>query len=245
MKAQLIVALFFFYMVWIKIVIQSILIFFLPALILDYWSRRSGVSYINWDRRNVFFKIIFLSILFILVSLPLVSFISEISRKILSLPVFANLISGLELRDSALKAFYDSLLLDVTPSVYILNVFALCIVPAISEEFFFRGIIQNFLKRHIENGIVAVLSAAIIFSLVHFQASEFLSRIILGFIIGYAYLKSGSIWVAVTMHAVNNIIALVLYPYSEFESYMTEWWVVSLSVVLLIIFFRLVSRQNE
>lgn len=245
MKAQPIVALFLFYMVLIKIVIQSLLMFFIPALIVDYWGRRNGISYLNWDRKNTSFKIIFLSTLFILVSLPLVSFVSEMSRKILLLPALTNLISGAELRDNALKAFYDSLLLDVTPSLYVLNIFALCIVPAISEEFFFRGIVQNFLRRHIENATVAVLFAAMIFSLVHFQASEFLSRTILGFIIGYAYLKSGSIWVPVVMHSVNNIIALALYPYSELESYITRWWIVLLSVVLLIILFSFVRRQNE
>lgn len=231
-------------MVWIKIVIQSLLVFFLPALIIDFFCKKSGVSCIKWTGICVPSKVVFLSVLLISLSLPFISFISEISKEILSLPVFVNFISGVESRDSALKAFYDSLLLDITPSVYILNVFALCIVPAISEEFFFRGIIQNVLSRHIKNGTVAVLFTAIIFSLAHFQVSEFVSRTILGFIIGYVYLKSGSIWVSVIMHAVNNIIAVILYPFKYIDSFMTEWWVVFLSVILLITLILYIRNKS-
>lgn len=228
--------------VWMSV--QSLLYFLVPSiLIYRYWMSEKkyfiGLNVTCGLRDFVIYTIL------LIVSIPLVSFVSEITREVLSLSFFSDISSGAFLKDELLKKTYDKLLLETTFFQYIVNIVVLGIIPALSEEFFFRGIVQNFLRRHIENATVAVLFAAMIFSMVHFQASEFLSRTIFGFIIGYAYLKSGSIWVPVVMHAANNIIALALYPYSELESYITRWWIVLLSVVLLIILFSFVRRQNE
>lgn len=223
---------------WISV--QSLLYFFVPSILI-YRYCMSGNKYsmgINvvceWP------KLVIYTVLLI-VSIPFVSFISQITRDILSLSFFSDLNSEVFLKDELLKKTYDKFLLDATLLQYMANIVVIGIIPAVSEEFFFRGIIQNVLCKHIKNGTVAVLFAAIIFSLAHFQISEFVSRTILGFIIGYAYLYSGSIWIPVLMHAVNNIIAVILYPLKDLDSFITEWWVVLLSVILqiaLILYIR-------
>lgn len=229
---------------YIWIAVQSLLYFLLPSILI-YRYLLSEKKYIIGLNTAFGWRDVVIYTVMLIASIPLVSFISEITREVLSLSLFSDISQDIFLKDEFLKKTYDKFLLEATPFQFIANILVLGIIPAISEESFFRGVIQNFLRRYIEKGTVAVFFAAIIFSMAHFQASEFLSRTILGFIIGYAYLRTGCIWLSVLMHAVNNIIAIVLYPYCEFENCITGWWVVLLSLVLLVILFRFVSRENE
>ena len=54
-------------------------------------------------------------------------------------------------------------------------------------------------RRHL-----AVWTAAFVFSTLHFQFFGFVPRLVLGAFFGYAYLWSGSLWVPVIGHALNN-----------------------------------------
>ena len=55
----------------------------------------------------------------------------------------------------------------------------------------------------------AVWTAAVIFSLLHFQFYGFVPRVLLGAFFGYAFLWSGSLWVPVIGHALNNSAVVV------------------------------------
>jgi uncharacterized protein len=90
----------------------------------------------------------------------------------------------------------------------------IAILPAIGEELVFRGMIQNDFYRATGNPHVAIWVAAIIFSAIHFQFFGFLPRLLLGALFGYIYYWSGSLWLAVLAHFVNNgftIVGLYLY----------------------------------
>ena len=51
---------------------------------------------------------------------------------------------------------------------------------------------------------------AFVFSGIHMEYSGFLSRMALGWIIGYAFIISRNICIPITMHALNNILAIIL-----------------------------------
>lgn len=87
------------------------------------------------------------------------------------------------------------------------NTMLICIVPAIIEELLFRGVIQQIFSNWLRQWpFVAILFTAIIFSLLHFELSGFLPRLFLGFLLGYAYYITGSLWVSILMHALNNFL---------------------------------------
>jgi uncharacterized membrane protein (Fun14 family) len=46
--------------------------------------------------------------------------------------------------------------------------------------------------------------AALFFSLIHFEFSGFLPRVILGMFLGYLFYYSGSLWTSIFAHLVNN-----------------------------------------
>ena len=82
---------------------------------------------------------------------------------------------------------------------------------------FFRGIIQTKLKNIFKSPHIAILIASFIFSAVHMQFFGFLARFILGVILGYLFYYSGSLWMPIIAHFINNGLAILLmyFPFSE------------------------------
>lgn len=99
------------------------------------------------------------------------------------------------------------------------TIVALIIAPAILEELFFRGALQNLLQRLGGGHHAAIWATAAAFSAMHLQFEGFLPRMFLGLLMGYLYYWSGSLTTSIIAHAVNNALALVLF--SIFQSF--EW----------------------
>lgn len=94
--------------------------------------------------------------------------------------------------------------------VFLLNVFIMAFLPALGEEIFFRGMIQQYTTKAVKNVYIAIVITAIIFSAFHFQFMGFLPRMLLGIILGCIFVWSGNIWLAVFAHFLNNGAAVTL-----------------------------------
>ena len=96
------------------------------------------------------------------------------------------------------------------------NIVVIAFLPALSEELMFRGVIQRQFSDWFNNKNVAVILTAFIFSAIHVQFYGFIPRFLLGILLGYLYLWSGSLWLSVLAHFVNNGAAVVFtYLYSQ------------------------------
>lgn len=92
----------------------------------------------------------------------------------------------------------------------------IAILPAIGEEFLFRGLIQQYLIKIFGNAHIAIWAAAIFFSAFHMQFFGFVPRLLLGAFFGYLFYFSGNLWYAVLAHFVNNGFTLImLYIYQK------------------------------
>lgn len=89
------------------------------------------------------------------------------------------------------------------------NILIIGVLTGIGEEFFFRGALQRMLIYCRINHHVAIWTAAIVFSALHFQFFGFIPRALLGAWFGYLYWWSGSIWVNAFAHALNNSLVIV------------------------------------
>jgi|LGVF01.1.fsa_nt_gb membrane protease YdiL (CAAX protease family) len=95
-----------------------------------------------------------------------------------------------------------------------LNVFIIALLPAVAEEFFFRGVIQQFLFRSTKNYHLSIWITSVAFGLLHLNIVGILPLIFLGAILGYIYHYSQNIWISVVAHFINNASLLfVLYKY--------------------------------
>lgn len=90
-----------------------------------------------------------------------------------------------------------------------INIAVIALLPAICEEFFFRGVVQQYLHRWTRNPHVAILLASAIFSLFHGELFQFVPRFAMGILLGYLFYYSKSIWVNVCAHFFNNLIVVI------------------------------------
>lgn len=87
----------------------------------------------------------------------------------------------------------------------------MALIPAIGEEFLFRGGMQKGIENKTGNAHLAVWVTAFVFSFIHFQFYGFIPRFILGVVLGYFYLYGKSIWIPIWAHFVNNASAVLTY----------------------------------
>lgn len=89
---------------------------------------------------------------------------------------------------------------------YMVYTILIAVSPAFFEEFLFRGVILNGFKKFGKHG--AVILSAIIFVFMHGGPDQTIHQFVLGMILGYAYVYSGSLWVPIIIHFVNNFSAV-------------------------------------
>lgn len=91
-------------------------------------------------------------------------------------------------------------------------IFALALVPAISEELYFRAYLQRRLIRLSPRRYwISIVVVSVLFSLIHASLVGFLSRLFLSLGMGYAYYRRGNIALPVFIHFLNNLITLAFY----------------------------------
>jgi uncharacterized protein len=91
---------------------------------------------------------------------------------------------------------------------YIVALFIMAFFPAMFEEVFFRGTVQNLFTKWWKKPLLAIIVTSILFSLVHSSIYLFLSRALLGFALGYMFYTTKNIWVNILAHFINNAIVL-------------------------------------
>ena len=107
-----------------------------------------------------------------------------------------------------------------TISGLLVNLLLMAVLPALSEEITFRGVLQRLLspKNSSLNSQLSTLNShlsiwltSIIFSAIHMQFYGFVPRMLMGALFGYMLVWTGSLWVPMLMHFVNNAMAVLLY----------------------------------
>ncbi|CAN5270279.1 hypothetical protein BH11BAC6_BH11BAC6_03030 [soil metagenome] len=91
---------------------------------------------------------------------------------------------------------------------YIFSIMMLAIVPALFEEMFFRGCLQQVMVSLTKNATAGILITSIIFSAIHVSYYGFLPRLFLGLLLGYIFYYSKNIWLSVAAHFLNNAFAV-------------------------------------
>lgn len=89
----------------------------------------------------------------------------------------------------------------------------IAVAPGICEEILFRGFMIRFYERY---GVtVAIIASALLFAIFHLDPFRFLPVLLLGILLGYLTLRSGSIVNSMLSHAVNNSLALLMVTFAE------------------------------
>jgi len=156
--------------------------------------------------------------------------------------------TSLEIQEYMLKVISMDSKIDL-----ITNIGLIALVPAISEELFFRGMLQKELLKIFRKSHVAIVTAAVIFSAFHFQFEGFLPRLGLGLLLGYAYFYTKSFFVPFLMHFTNNaimVVAVYLNP-EKIEVTLQEeftpvnYMIVIVSFIVVVSLFKILKNKKE
>ena len=149
-----------------------------------------------------------------LVAMPLINWLGELNSHI-PLPDTLR-----EIEDNATRTEM-AFLKDQTIGDFFLNILMFALIAAVAEELFFRGAMQKILIGWTKNIHTGIWITAILFSALHFQFMGFVPRMLMGAMLGYVYIWSGSLWVSIFTHFVNNGV-LVFLMYLEQKNLVPE-----------------------
>lgn len=227
---------------------QSIGVFIIPPFIVAWFLHDRPSVFLQYrklpDLKSVLFVIAIISF-----SNPLINWLTEINSK-LSLPEFMSSVE-IWMQDSEKQANQVTEAFLSTSSLITVfsNIVMIAILPALGEELLFRGIVQQLIKKISGNAHAAIWISAAIFSALHMQFFGFLPRMVLGAMFGYMLEWSGTLWLPIIAHFVNNATAVIAYylmqkgmigngidktgTSSDGSSYL-----VLVSIIFLFVFFR-------
>jgi len=154
--------------------------------------------------------------------------------------------------ENSAKIITDKLLAGTSILDLTLNLLIVAVLAGVGEELFFRGllmrIISDVLKTKPDSKLkpwvmhVSIWTIAILFSAIHMQFFGFFPRMLIGAWFGYLLWWTGSIWVPVLAHFLNNALS-TLTVFGQNKGVLTDdpdrwgldqtWWLSLISIVLV------------
>ena len=192
----------------IMLAIQGLILFVASPLITARLLSTKPFKYLSLTTLPTLKQIVWVTIA-MLVMTPALNLIVSWNES-MHLPEF---MSGIEEwmranEDAAMEATKKLLSINTLASL-IATVFLVGVMTGVGEELTFRGVIQKLVSERWSNPHIAIWVTAIIFSAIHLQFFGFFPRMLLGAFFGYLLVWSGSIWLPIYAHFLNNSMAVV------------------------------------
>lgn len=114
-----------------------------------------------------------------------------------------------------------------------------CVIGPILEEIIFRGIILKSMKKF--GAFTAVITTSILFAMFHLNLVQFAQPILIGMILGFVTIKSGSIIPAIIIHMFNNTIVFSMSQILNEQNFVTasiSFAYIFGGVIMLIMFIK-------
>ncbi len=183
-------------------IVSTLGIFIVPVLLLSRFNGKKWTEYYGFKKPKIMLLLVVL--LLMMCSMPLMEVLTVWNQK-MTLPVFLKPVEHW-MRQKEEEAMNMTIALLTIHNIwdFIVNIFVIALLPAVGEELFFRGGLQQVFHKMLKNHHLAIWIAAIVFSAIHVQFFGFFPRLLLGAAFGYLYYWSGSLWYTMLAHFLNN-----------------------------------------
>lgn len=235
--------------------IQSVGIFVIPPFLFAYFVYPSVREFLRLKKIPGFNKFA-ITILAGVCFLPFSNLLAWLNS-FLVLPDFMSVIEQWMKSSESYAAELTNAFLYVTDyQGLIYNIILIAIIPALGEELLFRGMLQRIFTEWFKSAHWGIWISAFIFSAIHLQFFGFLPRIFLGIFFGYLLEATGSLWIPVLAHFINNLTGVILaffvakntLPQSSNDFGMTnETWIYGIIGGILgsILFWLIIRKKNR
>lgn len=171
-------------------------IFLLPALAFGYFTHPRPLKYLGLVRPGK--------------SIQWTAVIIMVLGAVPVLMAIQSLVSEIELSEAAKKMQLEreqqvgSLLSMPSLIEFFMSFIVLAILPAVSEELFFRGVMFRLAAKGTNKIVFSIVLTGIVFALFHFDFYGFVSIFLAGTMLGFIYYLTGSIWLSMLGHLIHN-----------------------------------------
>ena len=219
-----------------------------------------------------------LAIATMLCALPAINLLADLNSRVVLPECMATLEAMLRAQEEAAAQLTERFLRADDLFTLFINICLLALLPALAEEISFRGTLQQIITNNSKDcstargcltgtacstatrSHTAIWLTAFLFSAIHLQFYGFVPRMLMGAMFGYIFVWTGSLWIPILMHAVNNAFAVITYyiiSHSEGGEQLladnrswadtigtgTMWWLGVLSLILTLALLCLLRRQ--
>lgn len=187
-------------------VIQDILVFITPVAMTAVFISRTPMEFLRLNR-GMSAGYLSLMLVTLIASIPMMNLIVEWNASIQLPESMSALERWMKASEAQSAEMVNTMLSGTTVKDLIISLLIIGVLTGVSEELFFRGMLQRILSDRM-NIHAAIWITAAIFSAVHFQFYGFVPRLLLGGFFGYLAWWSRTLWLPITAHAVNNSLVV-------------------------------------
>ncbi|HXB40563.1 MAG TPA: CPBP family intramembrane glutamic endopeptidase [Bacteroidia bacterium] len=189
-------------------VITSTLLFIVPVTLFCRYLRPERSAFLNMNTMpHLYFLITAAACIFF--ALPAVAGFEQWNLGIHLPSAFSSTESWMHQKENDAEKVYLAFFEDKSTLGLIINLLVMGLVAALSEELFFRGLLQQIFIKNKINAHIAIVLTAVLFSAFHLQFFGFLPRLFLGIVLGYLYYITQNLWVSIAAHFFNNAFAII------------------------------------
>ena len=190
-------------------VLGVLVIFIAPAILLSTLWTRARFRYTGLVTMPALTTMV-LAGLGIVVALPLINWLAQLNQQLQLPAAFSGIEAWMKSSEAKAAVLTDAMTRGSSVGDLLFNLFVIAFMAALSEELFFRGILQKLAIECFKNRHAGIWFSAIIFSAFHMQFYGFLPRMLMGAYLGYLFAWSGSLWPGILAHFLNNGTAVFL-----------------------------------
>lgn len=106
------------------------------------------------------------------------------------------------------------------------------------EELLFRGAILGGLLPLFKSPWPSIIISALLFGVIHLNPAQILPGVLFGIMLGWLFVRTGSLWPGLFAHIGNNALAVVgIYFFPEQANHLIEWLgVIAMWIIVLLSF---------
>jgi len=236
-------------------VVQSIGLFIIPPIILGYLFEGNSWNYLSLTKKNGF-RLYVLAFFCIMVISPFISYIGTLNNQMTFPSAFSGIENWMKKMENGADLMIKLFIQTNSIGGIAFNVLMIAIIPAIGEEFLFRGVLQKIITSITKNYHWGIWIAAFVFSALHLQFYGFIPRMILGALFGYLLVFTGSLWIPIFCHFINNLTGVIflyleknglesLKTWNESNMDLSLTWPLALGSIVLTLFIMFRIKRNS
>lgn len=226
---------------------SAILTFVMPPVLYGFLADEKPLNYVG-IKPGVKVSFFIIAALLLIAVQPLAMTLGELNQR----ADFGAMQKMIKDNEALFEKVLGKFMVMDSPVDLLINMVIVALLPALGEELFFRGALQNILEKWTRQPWLAIGLASFGFALFHGTFFKFLPIFVLGLTLGVLFYITRNLWYSIFFHFLNNALALTASYYAQRNDFMKRladddiklnWSVGLISLLVTIGLFYLLRKR--